>query len=86
MSIVPTIHDKLKGAQMSADSYKVLYEAKAKECEDLKIRIDFIKAYLNPADTSFRQMIDSFLELSDEDQQKIIELTRALANVRRPLK
>jgi len=48
-----------------------------------KLKADFIIAYLNPADTSFRQMMDNFNELNDDDKKKILNLTQSLANIRR---
>lgn len=46
-----------------------------------KLLKDFIVAYTNPADTSFRQMMDTFLTLSDEKKSKVIDLCKALADV-----
>lgn len=39
---------------------------------------DFAIEYLNPADTSFRQMIDTFRTLSKDQQDKLIDLSRSL--------
>lgn len=38
----------------------------------------FIQEYLNPKDTSFKTMVDSFKLLSKEKQGKLIDLSRSL--------
>lgn len=45
---------------------------------ELETQLEFTKKYLNPADTSFRQMIDAFRSLSKENQEKLIDLSRSL--------
>ena len=51
------------------------------ENERLKSELAFVQAYLNPKDTSFRQMIDSFKLLPKDKQDKLIDLSRALAAI-----
>ncbi|GEM_PF-5322901 len=51
------------------------------EIERLKTELAFTKEYLNPADTSFREMIDAFRVLPKEKQDKLIELSKALVGV-----
>lgn len=46
-----------------------------------KAQKEFVIAYLNPADTSFRQMIDNFNSLSDEKKKKIMKLAESLADI-----
>lgn len=46
-----------------------------------KIIKEFVLAYTNPKDTSFKEMIDSFRKLSKGRQEKIIALCGALKDV-----
>lgn len=39
----------------------------------------FILEYLNPADTSFRQLVHNFMGLTKEQKQKLIDLAEVLA-------
>lgn len=54
------------------------YDKLKAENEKLKLQLEFTKQYLNPADTSFRGMIDTFNQLSDEQKEKITNLAKAL--------
>ena len=56
-------------------------ELKAK-VEHTELELEFTKKYLDPADTSFRQMIDSFAELSEDDKEKLINLAESLVALR----
>lgn len=68
-------------------SPRVCYEAGAdwgyafakQEVEDAKLQVEFLKQYFNGADTSFKEMVEAFHNMSDDDKQKLIELTQALA-------
>lgn len=51
------------------------------EVERVKLERDFIKQYLNHADTSFRDMVDGFMELDKETQSKLINLSQSLADL-----
>jgi hypothetical protein len=42
---------------------------------------DFILEYLNPSDTSFRNMMDDFRQLSKDQKNKLIGLSRSLAAI-----
>lgn len=44
-----------------------------------KTKCEFVIEYLNPADTSFRKMIDTFRNLPKDQQDKLIDLTKSLA-------
>jgi hypothetical protein len=61
-----------------SDWSKQYFDAKV---EELQLELDFTKAYLNPADTSFRDMMDTFHELSAEQKDKLIDLSRSLARL-----
>jgi hypothetical protein len=61
-----------------ADWSKQYFDAKV---EELQLELEFTKAYLNPADTSFRNMMDTFHELSAEQKDKLIDLSRSLARL-----
>lgn len=47
----------------------------------LELKLDFTKHYLNPVDTSFRQMIETFRSLSAEQKDSLIDLAGALLKV-----
>ena len=51
------------------------------EIQRLREEIAFIKEYLNPADTSFRQMIDAFRVLTKEEQEKMVNLCKSLVDL-----
>jgi hypothetical protein len=51
------------------------------QCERLKLELDFVKLYFNPADTSFRNMMDSFHQLTITQKEKLIDLSRSLASL-----
>jgi hypothetical protein len=40
-------------------------------------REDFLHAYYNPKDTSFKQMIETFITLSESEKEKLIDLAKA---------
>lgn len=42
---------------------------------------EFVIAYTDPKDTSFRQMMDTFSTLSDDKKQKMTALCKALSDV-----
>lgn len=57
-----------------------------KEIEELRTKLeratlerDFIKEYLNPRDLSFQNMMDAFMEMSPDQKEKMIDLSRSLA-------
>jgi hypothetical protein len=52
-----------------------------KENEELKLQLEFTKAYRNPEDTSFRDMMNTFHELSADQKDKLIDLSRSLARL-----
>lgn len=63
----------------SDNSYIAVEYRKLKaENEALKEQVDFLKMYYNPKDTSFQTMVETFIELSDEQKQALINLTEAL--------
>jgi hypothetical protein len=62
---------------ISYDSYAALQ----KENEELKLQLEFTKQYFNPEDTSFKNMMDGFRELSDDQKNKLIDLSRSLARL-----
>ena len=45
---------------------------------EMQAQVEFLKMYFNPKDTSFKNMIETFSELSDEQKQALINLTEAL--------
>lgn len=45
---------------------------------EMQAQVEFLKMYYNPADTSFKTMIETFSQLSDEQKQALINLTEAL--------
>lgn len=49
------------------------------ELDKVKLQLTFVQEYLNPSDTSFRTMIDTFQTLDPSDKDKMIELSKALA-------
>jgi hypothetical protein len=57
-----------------------LYEANA-EIEKLKLEVEFTREYLNPKDTSFRDMMDTFRTLPDDKKDKLIALSKSLADL-----
>ena len=57
------------------------YDKLKEENQRLRGEVEFVKQYLNPADTSFRQMIDTFKCLPKEKQEKLIDLSRSLVNL-----
>lgn len=57
------------------------YQAALDEIEKLRTEIEFVKQYLNPKDTSFRQMIDAFKVLPEDKQDKLIALSKSLADL-----
>lgn len=48
--------------------------------EKAELEVKFVKEYLNPADTSFKQMIDAFRVLPKEKQDKLINLSQSLVD------
>ena len=44
----------------------------------------FVIEYLNPADTSFRHMVENFRCLSNDDKRKIINLAKSMAELSKP--
>lgn len=67
-------------------NYKLLvdkadYDKLKTENEKLKLQLEFTAQYLNPADTSFRTMIDNFNGLSDVQKEKITNLAKSLADL-----
>ena len=48
--------------------------------EKAELEVKFVKEYLNPADTSFKQMIDTFRILPKEKQDKLIKLSQSLVD------
>lgn len=55
-----------------------LAAAKA-ENEKLKLQSDFLKEYYNPKSLAFKNMIDAFVTLPKDKQQKLIDLSKSLA-------
>lgn len=49
--------------------------------EKAELEVKFVKEYLNPADTSFKQMIDAFRVLPKEKQDKLINLSQSLVDL-----
>ena len=46
-----------------------------------RLEKQFIIEYLNPADTSFRQMMNDFAALPKSSKQKLIDLSKSLAEL-----
>lgn len=57
------------------------YDKLKEENQRLKDELSFTKQYLNPADTSFRQMADSFRDLPRDSQNKLISLCKVLVGM-----
>lgn len=72
-------HQELKECYQRIDELNQDLEAAKSEISALREQLAFTKEYLNPKDTSFRQMVDNFMTLSNEDKDKIIDLSRAMA-------
>lgn len=49
--------------------------------EKAELEVKFMKEYLNPADASFKQMIDAFRVLPKEKQDKLINLSQSLVDL-----
>lgn len=58
---------------------KSAYDALEARCKKLEEEKAFIIAYTKPADTSFRDMMDTFSKLPEDKRNKLIDLTRSLA-------
>ncbi len=52
------------------------------ENERLKLQVDFLKKYYNPQDTSFRAMMETFATLEPEQKDKLINLSKSLAEMK----
>ncbi len=57
------------------------YEALTAKCAELEMQLEFTKKYLNPEDTSFREMMNTFKELPNDKKDKLIDLARSLAEL-----
>lgn len=68
-----------QGGVNGSVNVKDAFEAGAKYMENQR---DFVVAYLNPRDTSFRNMIDSFNELGFEQQIALMDLCHAFGNLK----
>ncbi len=49
------------------------------KCAELEMQLEFTKKYLNPEDTSFREMMNTFKELPEDKKMKLINLASSLA-------
>ncbi len=58
------------------------YDYRQEEIDELKQQLEFTKQYFNPKDTSFQQMIDAFMVLSDEKKNQLIELSQLLLKIK----
>jgi len=58
-----------------------IYEAYKK----LRLELEFTRKYLDPADTSFRSMMDTFATLPPDKKDKLIDLARSLARLAEPV-
>lgn len=54
--------------------------------ESMKLQKDFILAYLNPKDTSFKNMILDFVSLDKLKQDRLIDLTECLLKIQEACK
>lgn len=59
-------------------AFKTGWNARDAEVAELMAQVEFCKMYYKPDDTSFKTMIETFVELSDEQKDALIELTKAL--------
>ncbi len=79
-----TDYDALKkDLEIVRDSHRrqgQLNDALTAKLEKAELEVKFVKEYLNPADTSFKQMIDAFRSLPKEKQDKLINLSQSLAD------
>lgn len=69
------LRDELARGYQQAGVFIEGFTAAVKVMSD---REDFIHAYYNPKDTSFKQMVESFVTLSESDKEKLIDLAKAL--------
>ena len=80
-----TMDEETNGRQI--DQYRVIefssYAALKKENENLRDKVGFLMRYYDPADTSFREMILAFKDLSEEAKHGLVDLSKALANLSR---
>lgn len=67
--------------QAELTDLKAKYQKAVEDAEKYKSERDFIKEYLNPADLSFRYMIDAFKVLPVEKQDKLIALAKSLSEL-----
>lgn len=49
-----------------------------KALENESLKVDFVKAYYNPKDTSFKNMIDAWMTFTDDQKEKLINLCNSL--------
>lgn len=52
------------------------------EIDKLQTQIEFLKQYYNPEDTSVKTMVETFVTLSDEQKQALINLTESLRKMK----
>ena len=76
LEMAVSLHDKWRDKYY--DKCTELNTAEA-ENEKLKLELEFTKHYLDPANTSFRTMMDGFRALSPEKKGKLIDLVSSLA-------
>lgn len=73
--------DKLMSDVLQANriwGFEQGYNFRDAEVAELRAQVEFCKMYYKPDDTSFKTMIETFVELSDEQKDALIELTKAL--------
>lgn len=79
-----TLHqcrDEITRLESKLTDLKAKYQKAVEDADKYKAERDFIKEYLNPADLSFRYMIDAFRVLPVEKQDKLIALAKSLAEL-----
>ena len=56
-------------------------EALKQKIETLETQLAFVMSYLDPKDTSFRQMIDIFCSMPARKKAKLADLSMSLADI-----
>ena len=74
----PNFLSKECGIPLEITFFNNAWDARDAEVAELRAQVEFCKMYYKPDDTSFKTMIETFVELSDEQKDALIELTKAL--------
>jgi len=83
-----TVHLIEKSAYEILEAKLSAYEHETETVAELRTKLDkvtleleFTREYLNPEDTSFRQMCDTFATFTPMQKNKLIDLVSALKNL-----